>query len=289
MSIMPIDEETKKRILSKGAKPEEILGISSPIILGEARKVYMKLALQVHPDKNQDDEKATEVFQEVNNAWEKLQEKLSKKTPPQQSSGQSSHATRHAPKQNQESNPHTQSSPLSKQEELRQKIEIELNQINPKYIDEFKKCLGDVNLSKRQLDTSNTQNLEITLLKVQAAKELMYIWSKLTKPNLLLRMGQAKNKDQLQAFINDIKNLRKQEMVQRKQNQELKEKLTRMKTKLEKPWYTKSLSKFLSKKSSSIPSKMKIELVKTMLKQIEDLQLTDLDDAFKQGLHATYD
>lgn len=286
---MPIDEETKKRILRKGAKPEEILGISSPIALDEAKKVYKKLALQVHPDKNQDDvEVATEVFKAVNNAWVKLQEKSSEKTPSEQSESKSSHATRHAPKQNQESNPHTQSSPLS-EEDLKKRIKTEIGQIKDR--DEFKKCLGDVSSNIKRLDTLNTPDLEITLLKVQAAKELMKIWNTGTKQDLLLRMRQANNKEQLQTFIIKIKNLRQEELKEklREKNTELKEKLTRMKTKLEKPWYTKSLSKFLSKKSSSIPSKMKIELVKKMLELIQDYQLTDLDDAFKRGLHATFD
>lgn len=50
----------------------QILGVESNVDETELKKIYRKLCLKLHPDKNRDDPKAAEKFQAVNAAYDVL-------------------------------------------------------------------------------------------------------------------------------------------------------------------------------------------------------------------------
>lgn len=53
----------------------EVLGVSKDASEDEIRKAYRKLAIKYHPDKNPDDETATNKFKEISDAYEVLSDK----------------------------------------------------------------------------------------------------------------------------------------------------------------------------------------------------------------------
>jgi molecular chaperone DnaJ len=53
----------------------EILGVNKSADQGELKKVYRKLAMQYHPDKNPDDKGSEKKFKEINEAYEILKDK----------------------------------------------------------------------------------------------------------------------------------------------------------------------------------------------------------------------
>lgn len=52
-----------------------ILAVSKTASESEIKKAYRKLALKWHPDKNEDKEKATEMFKKVSEAYDCLSDK----------------------------------------------------------------------------------------------------------------------------------------------------------------------------------------------------------------------
>lgn len=57
----------------------KILGVKSDANDAEIKKAFKKKAMELHPDKNQNDPKATEKFQELNEAYETLKDPIKRK------------------------------------------------------------------------------------------------------------------------------------------------------------------------------------------------------------------
>jgi molecular chaperone DnaJ len=57
----------------------DILGVSKDVTQDELKKVYRKLAIQYHPDKNQGDKKAEEKFKEISEAYDTLSDENKRK------------------------------------------------------------------------------------------------------------------------------------------------------------------------------------------------------------------
>ena len=52
----------------------EILGVSRDVSDGELKKAYRRLAMKYHPDRNPDDDDATDLFKEAKEAFEILKD-----------------------------------------------------------------------------------------------------------------------------------------------------------------------------------------------------------------------
>lgn len=69
-----IGHQLSHAMAASGKNYYEILGVETTASADDIKKAYRKLALQYHPDKNPDDNAATERFKEINNAYETLQD-----------------------------------------------------------------------------------------------------------------------------------------------------------------------------------------------------------------------
>lgn len=59
----------------------KVLGLEAGVDEAELKKVYRKLCLKLHPDKNRDDPKAADKFREVNVAYDVLSDPIKRYVP----------------------------------------------------------------------------------------------------------------------------------------------------------------------------------------------------------------
>lgn len=72
---------TQDSLEAKLRKARKVLGVETDVTLGEIKKIFRKLAIKFHPDKNPGNQEAEKKFIEIKDAYELLKKEISVKEP----------------------------------------------------------------------------------------------------------------------------------------------------------------------------------------------------------------